>query len=161
MLYPTPYRIIARVKLGKFQDRDVPMEIQDRSSAERLTTVKLLELKTEVADPAKFIPDSSMANVPERVLMPGGVTAGRKISGLSPVYPPEARRSHISGQVLLSAVIGKDGHITDIEPESSPSRILTQAAMDAVKTWTYEPYLLGGSPVEVETTITINFNISP
>lgn len=157
--YPTPFRIIARVTLGKFQDRDIPMELQDRNAAERLTTVKLLELKSEVADPAKFVPDSSMANVPERVSMSGGVLAGRRISGKLPAYPQAAKRDHISGQVILSAVIGKDGHVTDLEAESSPSSILTQAAIDAVKTWTYEPYLLGGSPVEVETTITVNFNI--
>lgn len=159
--YPIPNRIIARVTLGKFQGRDVPMELQDRNAADRLTTVKLLVLKSEAPDPAKFTPDTTMEKVPERVSMPGGVVAGRKISGKLPAYPLAAKSAHISGQVILTAVVGKDGHITDLEAESSPSRFLTEAAMDAVKTWTYEPYLLGGSPVEVETTITVNFNIGP
>lgn len=158
-VYPTPYRIIARVTRGKFQGRDVSMELQDRNGADRLTIAKLIELKAEVPDPAKLTPDSSMEQVPERVTMAGGVTAGRKIGGQTPQYPLAAKMSHISGQVILSAVISKDGGITDLEAESSPSNILTQAAINAVKTWRYEPYLLGGSPVEVETTITVNFNI--
>ena len=160
LIYPVTYRIIARAALGRFQGRDVPVKLEDRNAADRLTTVKLVTLKTEDVDPAKFIPDSNMASAPERVSMPGGVIAGRMIGGQVPVYPEAATNSRISGQVILSAVISKDGHVTDLEAESSPSSILTQASINAVKTWTYDPALLGGTPVEVETTIIVNFNLS-
>ncbi|MDQ2924740.1 MAG: energy transducer TonB [Acidobacteriota bacterium] len=33
--------------------------------------------------------------------------------------------------------------------------------MDAVKTWVYVPYLLNGNPTEVDTTVIVNFNLSP
>ncbi len=39
--------------------------------------------------------------------------------------------------------------------------MLTEAAMDAVKQWLYKPYYLNGEPVEVETTINVNFTLAP
>jgi len=59
--------------------------------------------------------------------------------------------------VVLHAVIGKDGHIHDLQVLSSPASDLTSAAEDAVRQWTYRPYTLLGDPVEVETTINVNF----
>ena len=162
IVYPSLYRVVGRVTLGKFQDRDVPMEVQDRGATDGMSTLKLIELKTETPDPSMFvISDNALERVPERPLFLGGVQAGRKLSGSNPVYPQAARAAHLTGTVTFSAVIGKDGHLVELEPVSSPSGILTRAAFEAVRDWTYQPYLLGGDPVEVETTIAIHFDMHP
>ena len=90
----------------------------------------------------------------------GGVIAGSKVGGDQPKYPEAARVDHIQGAVILMAMISPAGKITNVVRLASPDQSLTQAAMNAVKTWTYKPYLLYGKPVEVHTTITVNFNLS-
>jgi protein TonB len=50
--------------------------------------------------------------------------------------------------------------VTEIDVVSSPDSSLTASAIDAVKQWTYQPYLFKGSPVEVDTTITVNYNLN-
>src|SRR6202453_2771835 len=87
----------------------------------------------------------------------GGVVAGLKISGANPVYPPIARAAHVSGAVVLHAIISKSGTIENLEVISGPE-MLRNAATEAVRNWRYKPYILNGDPTEVETTITVNFN---
>jgi TonB family protein len=88
-----------------------------------------------------------------------GVMAGNILSKVTPVYPKEAKEQKIQGAVVLKAVIGKDGHIENLEATSGPDE-LQASALAAVKQWVYKPYLLNGNPVEVETTITVNFQLA-
>jgi protein TonB len=87
----------------------------------------------------------------------GGVVAGLKISGANPVYPPIARAAHVSGSVVLHAIISKEGTIKNLSVISGPEMLRT-AATEAVQNWRYKPYLLNGDPTEVDTQITVNFN---
>jgi TonB family protein len=75
-----------------------------------------------------------------------------------PVYPPAAKKARIQGKVVLDAVIGTDGNIESLRVISGPQE-LQQSALDAVRQWTYKPYLLNGDPVEVETTVNIIYNL--
>jgi protein TonB len=75
-----------------------------------------------------------------------------------PVYPPIAKAARVSGTVVLQALIGKDGGIESLHVVSGPA-MLQQAALDAVKSWVYRPYLLNGKPVEVETTVNVIFTL--
>ena len=86
------------------------------------------------------------------------VTEGKLLQRVEPVYPPFAKLARITGTVVLQAVIAKDGLLKSIRVVSGPP-ILQQAAIDAVKQWKYQPYLLGGEPVEVETTLNIGFSL--
>jgi protein TonB len=88
-----------------------------------------------------------------------GVIAGNKISGQSPQYPPIARAAHMQGTVTLHAIISKAGTIERLEAVSGP-QMLQGAALEAVKTWRYKPYLLNGEPTEVDTTVIVNFNLN-
>jgi protein TonB len=92
---------------------------------------------------------------PQRVS--SGVVAGMKIAGANPVYPPIAKAAHVSGSVVLHAIISKQGTIQDLNVVSGPE-MLRSSAVDAVRGWRYKPYILNGEPTEVETTITVNFN---
>jgi TonB family protein len=75
----------------------------------------------------------------------------------APVYPQDLKEHRVSGNVDLTAIIGRDGRVVSLTPLSSPNPKFTQAAIAAVKQWTYKPYLLNGSPVEIQTVITVVF----
>lgn len=87
-----------------------------------------------------------------------GVAAGMLIHRTEPIYPPIARAAHSSGTVVLDAVVTRAGTLQGVRVLSGPS-MLRQAALDAVKTWRYRPYLLNNQPVDVETTISIVFKL--
>ena len=86
----------------------------------------------------------------------GGVMAAQVESRTDPVYPPEAQAQHISGAVVLHVFIGKAGTVEDLSVVSGPE-VLRSAAMEAVRTWKYRPYLLNGQSTAVDTTVTVNF----
>jgi protein TonB len=96
---------------------------------------------------------------PQRVRVSQGVSTGLLIKRVNPVYPPLARQARIQGQVVLHAVISKDGSITGLNLVSGHP-MLAPAAIDAVKQWKYKPYLLNGEPVEVDTEVQVNFTLS-
>lgn len=75
----------------------------------------------------------------------------------APVYPIFAKERHITGSVLIDALIGTDGKVMDTRVLASPSPLLTQAAKDAVAKWEYAPCLVDGAPIEVSTRITVIF----
>jgi TonB family protein len=94
-----------------------------------------------------------------RIIANGALQAARLIHSVAPEYPPEAKKMHIEGTVHLHAVIGKDGSVKDLSViDGDPD--LARAAMKAVQQWRYEPTLLGGKPVEVNTTIAVTFNLN-
>ena len=77
---------------------------------------------------------------------------------VQPVYPPIAKTAHVSGTVILHAIIAKDGSIQELQYVSGPA-LLMKAAMDAVHEWRYKPTQLNGEPVEVDTTIHVVFTL--
>jgi periplasmic protein TonB len=94
----------------------------------------------------------------QKVRVSQGVLQGNAISQPKPIYPQIAKSARISGSVVLAATISKNGNIENLRLVSGHP-MLVPAAMDAVKQWRYKPYLLNGDPVEVETSITVNFTI--
>jgi protein TonB len=96
----------------------------------------------------------------QRVRVSQGVTQGLKVHDVTPQYPQMAKIARVQGPVVLAAVIGKDGTIQNLRVVSTASPLLNQAALEAVKQWRYRPYILNGEPVEVDTTITVNFTLS-
>jgi protein TonB len=94
--------------------------------------------------------------VPHVVPISAGIAAGMLIHKTTPLYPKFAQDAHITGTVVLKATITKQGSIEGIQVLSGP-KLLAPAAVDAVKTWKYKPYMLDGQPVAVETNITVVF----
>ncbi len=91
--------------------------------------------------------------------MGGNVQQANLIRQVKPPYPHLAKQARIQGAVVLEAVISKQGGVENLRVISGHP-LLIQAALDAVKQWKYKPTLLNGEPVEVVTTVTVNFNLS-
>ena len=111
-----------------------------------------------------FPGDGPLANTPANLhpsdskpfIIPEGVAVGMLIHKVNPEYPAKARKARISGIVTLKATISKSGEISDLYAECGPE-ILQEPSLKAVREWKYNPYLLRGKPVEVQTTIKVTF----
>jgi len=79
-----------------------------------------------------------------------------------PAYPREARRRRQQGTVLVQLQVGSDGAPMQIElGRSSGFRLLDQAALAAVRGWTFTPALRGADPVASHVEVPIEFKIAP
>ena len=95
---------------------------------------------------------------PHTFRVPSSVVEGLLIHKTIPVYPPLARATHTQGTVVLQATISQNGAIQNLRVATGPP-LLLQAALDAVSTWRYRPYLLNGQPIAVETTVNVVFHL--
>lgn len=86
------------------------------------------------------------------------LSAGMLLTPIRPIYPEIARAARVSGQVIVEAVISKTGAIESLQAISGPP-LLREAALDAIRAARYRPFLLNNQPVEVQTTITVNFSL--
>ncbi len=92
--------------------------------------------------------------------VPSGVMAGHIVSRVNPKYPEAAKKAKVQGPVVLDALIGTDGTVQQLRAASGPQE-LRASALEAVRQWVYQPFLLNGNPVEVETTITVTYSLAP
>jgi protein TonB len=95
---------------------------------------------------------------PSRLKVSSGVAEGLKTHSVNPKYPREARDKGTQGDVILQATIDTKGNVTNLNAVKGDP-ILADASIEAVKQWKYRPYMLNGEPVEVETTIKIQFHM--
>jgi TonB family protein len=123
------------------------------------------------ADQSKHAADNGSTGAPEPnsqpaataaakpIPIPADVIAASILSHPAPVYPPRARATHVQGEVVLHAIIDKEGKISPVQVLSGDG-LLSPAAVDAVRQWRYKPILVDGEPIEVDTTITITFSLT-
>ena len=123
------------------------------------------------ARPAPAVPVARPAALPKagrgkdpaaarRMPVAGEIQETRLLHRVDPSYPPLAKEARIAGLVQMSAVIGRDGAIQSLKVIRGHP-LLVPAALEAVKQWTYQPTLLNGRPVEVQTQIDVNFVLRP
>jgi TonB family protein len=108
---------------------------------------------------SKPIVSLSSSGVVQRVRVSQGVATGLLFQKVSPHYPANAQQGHIQGQVVLNAVIDRNGDVESLALVSGHP-MLAPAAIEAVKQWKYKPYLLNGNPVAVETQIIVSFSLN-
>jgi len=95
----------------------------------------------------------------KQVKSDANVQAARILKQIPPVYPDEARRQHIEGEVVLHAILTREGTISELRVLKGRCA-LAGPAINAVRQWQYSPTLLEGNPVEVDTTITVTFALA-
>jgi TonB family protein len=110
-----------------------------------------LALRMDVDQP------SGQSSTPKRISM--NVTKMTIVSKVPPVYPAEAKKKGIKGRVDVATVIGKDGSVEEAHAVSGPSE-LQDSAVNSIKQWRYQPVLLNGDPVEVDTTISVIYSLA-
>ncbi|MGB7517850.1 MAG: energy transducer TonB, partial [Candidatus Acidiferrum sp.] len=87
------------------------------------------------------------------------VITAKLVRRIEPEYPPLARQLHREGRVELHAIISTDGSIQALEVVTGDPLFL-QSALAAVREWRYQPTILDGQPIEVDTHITVIYNLS-
>jgi TonB family protein len=96
------------------------------------------------------------SSIPGRIRQGGSVQQAMLLGQTKPVYPAAAKMEGTQGAVIMQIVVGRDGRVSDIRVISG-APVLADAAMDAVRRWCYTPTKLNGQPVEVVSTVSINF----
>jgi protein TonB len=95
---------------------------------------------------------------PEPVRVGGNISAPTKVRDVPPNYPPVAQAARVQGVVILEAIIGPSGAVTEVKVLRSVP-LLDDAAIAAVEQWQYTPTLLNGVPVPIIMTVTVNFTL--
>jgi TonB family protein len=121
------------------------------------TCASALALRMDVDGPPAVVAKDASGHV---MKVEAAIMAGQIVQRKNPVYPAEARKNKdtLEGPVVLHVIIGKDGAVKDIQVKKSLRADYDLSALEAVKDWVYKPYLLNGEPVEVDTTITVNYS---
>jgi TonB family protein len=148
-----------RNRMIRFDGHIVPGDIAFKESGKTLLAVHVENLESiDSPSDTVFAPIADAIALYTRVPISGGVATGMLIEKVVPEYPAAAKAAHISGTVVLQAQIEADGRVSYLQVISGPP-VLHKAALDAVKKWRYRPYLMGGKPIAVATTINIIFNL--
>lgn len=84
--------------------------------------------------------------------------AANLISSPAPAYPTQASGAQVQGEVIIEAVVGRDGEVIETRVVSGPP-MLREAALRAVQQWRYRPYEVDGKPAEIATTARVEFKL--
>ena len=87
-----------------------------------------------------------------------GIMAGNLLASPVPAYPAAATAARVEGEVVVSAVVGRDGSVVESRVVSGPGP-LQEAARRAVEAWRYRPFEIGGKAVEIITTARVDFRL--
>ena len=118
---------------------------------------------TKTNETAKDAPDTSTADkpLPKMLRVSQSVAQKHQTKKVTPHYPLSAKLDRVQGTVTLTAVIDTDGSLRDMKVVTSPRSDLTDATLEAVKQWKYEPFRLKGVAIPTQTTINVNFTLMP
>jgi TonB family protein len=105
------------------------------------------------------VPANETLMAKPQLKVPADTMQRRIVHEVAPEYPEAARLAGVQGTVVLDAIVSAEGAVTEVQVVSGPEA-LSLAAIDAVRWWRYEPYILNGQPAMVETTVSINFRLA-
>jgi TonB family protein len=155
-------QVTIRGRIGVFQERRVVIDQTISEGPINTITAHLEALEVVTTFAGGLDPSSDMEKVGDKpVAIDSELVRGKRITGDVPIYPLDAKRRHVSGEVVLAARIGGDGRIHSLRVVSAPATDLAIASIVAVRKWTYTPFLLDGRPTDVTSTIKLNFNFGP
>jgi len=149
-----------RTEFSEFENREgavIARKVQQFRGAELAAEAELSSLVPQATATAGLLDrpaDSRQFNNCN-----GRVTPGRLIERTNPVYPWAARVGRQTGSVEIYLVIDIDGMPKDMEIVRGSSKLLDDAAVEAIRKWRYEPYKCGGIPVQVESMTIVNFSL--
>ncbi len=120
------------------------------------TCVSAVALRVEVSAPA------GQDKTPTTLSVDASKMQNMIIYRKSPVYPVDAKanKDTLDGSVVLGVVLGTDGVPVKVFVKKSLRADYDQSAMDAVREWRWKPFLLNGEPIQVTTTVTVNYTLA-
>jgi TonB family protein len=89
----------------------------------------------------------------------GDIEPPKALEKLPPKYPPEMRKTGVSGTVIAELVIDTDGVVRDVAITESPAEEFSTAATEALEQWRFEPATRNGKPVAVSYIVTLKFSL--
>ena len=105
------------------------------------------------------VPEPPPVPSPAKPVRPGGVIKTPvKVRHVPPIYPLMAQQARVEGIVIIEAIVGADGRVTEARVLRSKP-LLDDAALAAVRQWEFTPTTLNGVPVPVIMTVTVNFTL--
>lgn len=138
--------------------KSFPQTLRVLQNGQLIVEVKLVSLIPDFAvTPALFAPPLGIHPSPSTSCRDASVVAAHILSAPPPKYPEYALEHRITGRVVMYAVIGKDGVPRGLDILHSPSQVLSDASLAAVRQWRYAPYRCASVPVAVTTSIDVNF----
>ncbi len=146
-------REAAKVNTPEFRAQlDQAMRLAEKANASAMKAQLMAQNQPPVQE------GIAVAGQGKAIQVPAGVIQGLSISRPQPVYPEIAKKSKVQGMVVLHALISRAGTVERLQVMSGPP-MLFSSSLEAVRQWTYKPYLLNGQPTEVETTINVNYSL--
>jgi periplasmic protein TonB len=107
---------------------------------------------------AKSAPAPPVEKSIEPIRVGGKVLPPRALYAPPPAYPVLARQARVQGEVVIDATFDAQGSVTNLTVISGP-QLLYAAALQAVKTWKYEPVYLNGVPMPFQMVVTAHFHL--
>ena len=104
----------------------------------------------------KFRWDSTVEYFPFQKAKAGSIVPAKLVKKVEPQYPADAKEKGVEGTVKLQIIVRKDGSVT-VQNVVSGDSILSPAATDAVRQWRYDPAMLNGVLIEMQTMVDVNF----
>lgn len=141
----------------KFQGKYLARKIDVVVGKQKLFTAAVDAIDSLNPNDPALVPSRDAIFKPDAAQSTGKVELGSLVKKQPPVYPPAAKLQNIQGTVLIEAAIGTDGKIKDPRVIFSPSPLLSTASLEAILHWEYKPYMLNGTPIEVDTVINVTF----
>jgi TonB family protein len=123
--------------------------------------------QTRIGDDSALTADSHFIGAhspnilpPVPILVPdtSPINPGRLAFKTEAKYPKEARKAKVQGAVELEVTVEKNGAVDEISILSG-DLTLADAAVDAVRAWTFEPYMQSGKPVQARQKLVFRFNL--
>ena len=126
-----------------------------------------MQITVDQIETLKDVPDSFFTPPPEAISLNSrpvidgksmpGFSLGHLVSSADPIYPGNAKQNRVTGEVILDAVITRDGHVREVKAITAPSPSLAISAIQAVLQWRFSPYSYEGQPIEVRTKVRVNY----
>jgi protein TonB len=162
---PPPPKVKQRQVIQQKLSRKVPIPDPTPDEPEPIREPEPEEDPMPVPDDVEFI-----IGVPEPPPATGPLLAGVnnvsnpiriESSAVEPEYPELARVARVDGQVILQAIVRKDGSVGDVTVirANRPNLGFEDNAIKAVSQWRYQPALQNGKPVEVYFTVVVDFSL--
>lgn len=160
-----------RNSITRFQNSYLPQTVEEyEGSAQAQKTLLTAKLETIEAitsvDDAQFTPPANAMLPPKVIALSPRETQSQLLHHSYPQYdyqlPGEQRSVHWSVDVILSLRVHTDGHVSNLRVENPNCPLEQQhASLDAVRNWTYKPFIRNGEPVEVDTQVFLVYPLTP